>query len=86
MDQRQTSQAKAWPFTVDMKSKSFMPGCYTIIIGLTWYPRHINASWSVPSNGNLSVLNFGNPATSRFVGYTQVAMFQQENQTVCVSY
>ncbi|KAG1087845.1 hypothetical protein G6F42_020470 [Rhizopus arrhizus] len=45
------------------------------------YEEHINASWSVPSNGNLSVLNFGNPATSRFVGYTQVAMFQQENQT-----
>ncbi|KAL9548101.1 hypothetical protein PS6_006788 [Mucor atramentarius] len=45
------------------------------------YEEHINASWSVPSNGNLSVLNFGNPATSRLVGYTQVAMFQQENQT-----
>ncbi|KAL9548254.1 hypothetical protein MBANPS3_005781 [Mucor bainieri] len=45
------------------------------------YEEHTNASWSVPSNGNLSVFNFGNPPTSRFVGYTQVAMFQKENQT-----
>ncbi|KAF1801455.1 hypothetical protein FB192DRAFT_1470990, partial [Mucor lusitanicus] len=45
------------------------------------YEEHINASWSIPANGNLSVMNFGNPPTSRFVGYSQVAMFQPNNQT-----
>lgn len=45
--------------------------------------RHINSSWSIPSTGNLSVFNFGNPEISRFVGYSQVAIFQYENKTVC---
>ncbi|GAN02918.1 hypothetical protein MAM1_0030c02368 [Mucor ambiguus] len=45
------------------------------------YEEHINASWSIPANGNISVMDFGNPPTSRFVGYSQVAMFQPNNQT-----
>lgn len=36
----------------------------------------------MPSLGNVSMFTFGDPPTSRAIGYSQIAMFQPNSQTV----